>query len=52
MRNMTVNNISYLIYPLSTRTEKGYITKIIPFFLFSIYCYIVASTDLSKQRRV
>ena len=31
MWNMAVNNISYSIYPLSTRTEKGYITKIMPF---------------------
>ena len=41
MWNMAVNNISYPIYPLPTRTEKGYITKMIPFFfLFSICCYI------------
>ena len=32
MWNMAVSNISYPIYPLSTRTEKGYITKVIPFF--------------------
>ena len=39
MLNMAVNNNSYPIYPLSTRTEIGYITKMIPlffFFLFSI----------------
>ena len=37
MWNMAVNNISYPIYmyPLSTRIEKGYTTKIIPFF-FSV----------------
>ena len=29
---MAVNSISYPIYPLSTRIEKGYITKAIPFF--------------------
>ena len=34
---MAVNNISYPIYPLSTRTEKGYITKLIPFFFCSVY---------------
>ena len=34
---MVVNNISYPIYPLSTRVEKVNTTKIIPFFfLFSI----------------
>ena len=32
MWNMDVNNISYPIYPLSKRTEKDYITKMIPFF--------------------
>ena len=37
---MAVNNISYPIYPLSTRTEKGYITKMIPFFFCSVYLYI------------
>ena len=37
MWNMVVNNISYPIYPLSTRTEKGYITKMIPFFFCSVY---------------
>ena len=37
MWNMAVNNISYPIYPLSTRTEKGYITKMIPFFFCSVY---------------
>ena len=35
--NMAVNNISYPIYPLSTKTEKGYITKMIPFFFCSVY---------------
>ena len=37
MWNMAVNNISYPIYPLSTRTEEGYITKMIPFFFCSVY---------------
>ena len=37
MWNMAVNNISYPIYPLSTRTGKGYITKMIPFFFCSVY---------------
>ena len=32
MWNMAVNNISYPISPLLTRTEKGLITKMIPFF--------------------
>ena len=32
-------NISYSIYPTLTRTEKGYITKIIPFFFCSIIVY-------------
>ena len=42
MWNMTVNNISYLKYPLSTRPEKGYITKIISFFFvqYTIYIFI------------
>ena len=40
MWNMAVNNISYPIYPLSTRTEKGYITKMIPFFFCSVYMHI------------
>ena len=35
--NMAVNNISYPIYPLSMRTQKGYITKMIPFFFCSVY---------------
>ena len=39
MWNMAVNNISYPMYPLSTGTEKGYITKSIPFFI----CYILAN---------
>ena len=44
MWNMAVNNISYLIYPLSTRTEKGHITKMIPFFFCSVYIkYALAS---------
>ena len=34
MWNMTVNNMSYSIYLLSTKIEKVYITKIIPFFFF------------------
>ena len=37
MWNMAVNNISYPIDPLSTRTEKGYITLMIPFFFCSVY---------------
>ena len=37
MWNMAVNNNSYPIYPISTRTEKGYITKMIPFFFCSVY---------------
>ena len=37
MQNMAVNNISYIIYPLSTRIEKGYTTKMIPFFFCSVY---------------
>ena len=32
MWNMAVNNISYSTYLLSTKIEKGYTTKIIPFF--------------------
>ena len=38
MWNMAVNNISYPISPLSTRTEKGYITKMIPFFFVQYIC--------------
>ena len=34
---MAVDNISYPIYPLSTRTEKCNITKIIPFFFCLVY---------------
>ena len=46
MWNMAVNNISYLIYPLSTRTEKGYITKMIPFFFCSVYqCSIINTSE-------
>ena len=37
MWNMAVNNISYPIYPLSTRTEKGAIAQMIPFFFCSVY---------------
>ena len=37
MQNMAVNNISYIIYPLSMRIEKGYTTKMIPFFFCSVY---------------
>ena len=37
MWNMAVINISYPIYPLSTRTEKGYITKMITFCFCSVY---------------
>ena len=36
---MAVKNISYPIYPISTRTEKGYITKSIPFFFCSVYVF-------------
>ena len=38
MWNMAVNNISYPIYLLSTRTEKGCITKIIPFYQSVLSC--------------
>ena len=38
MWNMAVNNISYPVYPFSTRTEKGYITKMIPFFFVQYTC--------------
>ena len=41
MWNMAVNKISYPIYPLSTRTEKGYITKMIPFFFFVQYTLVL-----------
>ena len=37
MWNIAVNNILYPIYPLSRRAEKGYITKIVPFFFCSVY---------------
>ena len=37
MWNMAVNSISYSIYLLSTKIEKGYTTKIIPFFFCSVY---------------
>ena len=37
MWNMAVNNISYPIYSLPTRIEKGYITKMIPFFFFFLF---------------
>ena len=37
MQNMADNNISYIIYPLSTRIEKGYTTKMIPFLFCSVY---------------
>ena len=40
MWNMAVNNISYPIYPLSTRIEKGFTTKIIPFFFVQYSCTI------------
>ena len=52
MWNMAVNNISYPIYPLSTRTEKGYITKMIPFFfLFSIFNLAIrARLNVSVKR--
>ena len=47
MLNMAVNNISHPIYPLSTRTEKGYITKMIPFFFCSVYiCHIAKHADV------
>ena len=39
MWNMAANNISYPIFPLLTRTEKGYITKMIPFFFCSVYIH-------------
>ena len=45
MWNMAVNNISYPIYPLSTRTENSYITKMIPFScsvnMYSAYCFSI-----------
>ena len=34
---MAVNNISYIIFPLSAIIEKGYTTKMIPFFFCSVY---------------
>ena len=34
---MAVYNILYLICPLSTRIEKGYTNKMIPFFFFVQY---------------
>ena len=44
-----VNNISYSIYPLSTKTEKAYITQIIPFFfLFSIRRTFIDTNDTSN----
>ena len=45
MWNMAVNNISYPIYPLSTRTEKGYLTKMIPFFFCSVYIWYTGYPD-------
>ena len=48
MWNMAVNNISYPIYPLSTRTVKGYFTKMIPFFFCSVY--IISCLDYSKDQ--
>ena len=36
---MAANNISYPIYPLPTRIEKGYTTKIIPFFFSVQYIF-------------
>ena len=47
MWNMAVINISYPIYPLSTSTEKGYITKMIPFFFCSVY-FVSKNFFLSK----
>ena len=47
MWNIAVNNISYPIYPLSTRTEKGYITKMIPFFFCSVYLYSLQKVIIS-----
>ena len=45
MWNMAVNNISYPMYTLSTGTEKGNITKMIPFFFCSVYFnYLVSVT--------
>ena len=49
MWNMAVNNISYPIYLLSTRTEKGYITKMIPFFFCSVYDKFRKSTAKHKE---
>ena len=51
MWNMAVHNISYPIYPLSTRIEKGYITKMIPFFFCSVYqsLYTKVTMDFKAQ---
>ena len=45
---MAVNNISYPIYPFSTRTEKGYITKMIPFFFCSVYMHRITNRPFKK----
>ena len=52
MWNMAVNNISYSIYPLSARTEKGYITKIIPFFFCSVYFWLTAKNIKSDLETI
>ena len=40
---MAANNISHPKYSLSTRIEKGYTTKIIPFFFCSVYIHSATS---------
>ena len=47
---MAVNNISYTIYLLSTRTEESYITKMIPFFFF--FCSVYIPTEKTKSEMV
>ena len=50
MWNMAVINISYPIYPLSTRTEQGYRTKMIPFFFCSVYTETKKFSNTSQIR--
>ena len=45
MWNIAVDNIPYPIYPLSTRTEKCYITKMIPFFFCSVYIQVCTKNE-------
>ena len=49
MWNMAVNNISYPIYPFSTRTEKGYITKMKPFFFCSVYVALRSAGGIKQK---